>query len=72
MILRSVTTKILHYNTVGEETGLQQVYHHIPLSSVANEVIGQVGNQPVIYRQICMLYGQLQVVVALVQLIPEE
>jgi hypothetical protein len=51
---------------------LKQVDSHVPLTAVANEIIRKEVDQAVINRQVCVLDRKLEVIVGLVQLIPEE
>jgi hypothetical protein len=54
------------------EVDLKQVHDHIPLSTVTNQVTGQVIDEAVVERPVSKLDSQLEVVIGLVQLIPEE
>jgi hypothetical protein len=51
---------------------LEQIDNHVPLTAVANEVIREEVDQAIIDGQVRILDRKLEVIVRLVQLIPEE
>lgn len=51
---------------------LENVDGHIPLTAVADEIGRQEAHQPVIEWLVGILDGKLEVIVSLVQLVPEE
>ena len=51
---------------------LKDIHGHVPLTTVADEIPGKVVDESVIQRQVCILNGELKIVVGLVQLVPEE
>ena len=54
------------------ERYLKDIDDHIPLTAIADEVIRQKVHQTVIKRLVGVLNGEFEVVVGLVQFIPEE
>lgn len=53
-------------------TDLEDVYNHVPLTTIADEVVCKEVDESVIHRKVSVLDGQLKVVVGLVKLVPEE
>ena len=51
---------------------LEQIDNHVPLAAIADEVVRKVVDKPVIDWQVGMLDRKFEVVVGLVQLVPEE
>ena len=51
---------------------LKDVDDHVPLTSITDEIVRQEIHQPIIERLVGILDGEFEVVVGLVQLIPEE
>lgn len=51
---------------------LDQVDNHVPLATVADEVVGKVGDEAVIDGKFSMLDHELKVIVGLVELVPEK
>lgn len=51
---------------------LKDVDHHIPLTTITDEIVRQEVHQTIIERLVGVLDRKFEVVVGLVQLIPEE
>jgi hypothetical protein len=51
---------------------LEQVDSHVPLTAVTNGVFREEVDQAIIDGQICILDRKLEVIIRLVQLVPEE
>ena len=51
---------------------LKNVDYHVPLTTVADEVVGEEGDKPIFKRKLGILNSKLEVVVGLVKFIPEE
>lgn len=51
---------------------LKQIDDHVPLAAVADEVARCVYDESLVDGEICMLNGELEVVVRLVQFVPEK
>jgi len=51
---------------------LEDVDDHIPLTTVTDEIVRQEVHESVIERFVGILNGEFEVVIGLVQLIPEE
>ena len=56
----------------GGRTDLEQVHDHVPLAAITDQLVSEVLDQTVVNGQFCVLDGELEVVVGLVQLVPEE
>lgn len=54
------------------KTHLEQVDHHVPLATIANEIASKRRNESIIDRKVRVFDGKLKVVVGLVELIEEE
>lgn len=55
-----------------ENTYLEQVDNHVPLTTIADKVVSEEINQSVINRSVGILNREFEVIVGLVQLVPEE
>lgn len=51
---------------------LEDIHNHVPLPAVADEILRGVEDNAVIDWEVGVLDGELEVVVGLVQLVPEE
>ena len=49
-----------------------QVDNHVPLTTIANEVVREVTDESVINGEVCVLNHELKVIVGFVEFIPEE
>ena len=56
----------------GKKTDLEQVHDHVPLAAIANELVGEILDEAVVDGELGVLDGKFEVVVGLVQLVPEE
>ena len=53
-------------------THLDEVDYHVPLTTVTDKVPNEVTNEPVVERPVRLLQRGLEVVIGLVELVPEE
>ena len=53
-------------------TDLEEVHDHVPLAAIADELVSKVLDEAVIDGELGILNGKFEVVVGLVQLVPEE
>jgi len=51
---------------------LEDIDDHVPLTTITDEIVRQEVHQPIIERLVGVLDGEFEVVVGLVQLVPEE
>ena len=56
----------------GKKTDLEQVHDHVPLAAIANELVSEILDEAVVDGELGVLDGKFEVVVGLVQLVPEE
>lgn len=55
-----------------DTVGFDQVDNHVPLATVADKIAREMVDETVVNRKVCILNHKLQVVVGLVQFVPEE
>jgi len=55
-----------------DSSHLKQVNDHVPLATIANQIASKVSNEAIIERTAGFLDCQLEVIIGLVEFIPEE
>ena len=56
----------------GKHIYLQKIDSHVPLTAIADDIARQMAHETVVERDVGMLDRQLEVIIGLVQLVPEE